>query len=288
MAIWEPQGKLVQQMRAKVSLITFLTHNCVRYSNRLRAVLLRYYPAALEIFSSLQTEIALTFIQTHPSPERAAQLTLDEFKSFLRQNHYHRRDTVSTCYARLRSPMPAVASPLIEAYQSEAVLLAGWLAASLAEKKREIKKLLELYEQHPDCFIFKSLPAAGSFIEPALLAKLGDHRSQFPTAAVLQAVAGSSPITRQSGKHRSVLFRKACDRELRFISHQWAEASVKYCDWAKTYFWEVYRRTRSKNCAYRCLANRWLAILWKLWQSRKPYDEAYLLQQRAIRSLPHS
>jgi hypothetical protein len=29
----------------------------------------------------------------------------------------------------------------------------------------------------------------------------------------------------------------------------------------------------------RCLANRWLGILWKLWQSGERYDEAYHLQQ---------
>jgi len=34
------------------------------------------------------------------------------------------------------------------------------------------------------------------------------------------------------------------------------------------------------------LANRWLAILWRMWQDRKPYDEAYHLQQRALRRKP--
>jgi hypothetical protein len=29
----------------------------------------------------------------------------------------------------------------------------------------------------------------------------------------------------------------------------------------------------------RCLANRWLGILWKLWQSRERYDETYYWQQ---------
>jgi len=42
------------------------------------------------------------------------------------------------------------------------------------------------------------------------------------------------------------------------------------------------------NDAFRRLANRWLAIAWKLWQSRQPYDEAYHLQQRAQRSKPQT
>jgi hypothetical protein len=30
---------------------------------------------------------------------------------------------------------------------------------------------------------------------------------------------------------------------------------------------------------YRCLANRWLGIIWKLWPSRERYDETYHWQQ---------
>ncbi|MFQ6101903.1 MAG: hypothetical protein ACE5OS_11815 [Anaerolineae bacterium] len=35
-----------------------------------------------------------------------------------------------------------------------------------------------------------------------------------------------------------------------------------------------------------CLANRWLAIAWKLWQTRQAYDEAYHLRRCALRSKP--
>jgi transposase len=48
---WHPDGLLTRQMRAKVSLIQFLSHNIVRWSNRLRAVLLRYYPGAGTLLS---------------------------------------------------------------------------------------------------------------------------------------------------------------------------------------------------------------------------------------------
>jgi hypothetical protein len=34
------------------------------------------------------------------------------------------------------------------------------------------------------------------------------------------------------------------------------------------------------------LANRWLAIAWKLWQTGQAYDEAYHLKQRALCSKP--
>jgi transposase len=47
---WHPDSLLTRQMPAKVSLILHLTQQATRISNRLRAVLLRYYPAVLETF----------------------------------------------------------------------------------------------------------------------------------------------------------------------------------------------------------------------------------------------
>jgi len=50
-------------------------------------------------------------------------------------------------------------------------------------------------------------------------------------------------------------------------------------DWAAAYFTAALARGLRKNHAYRCLANRWLGIIWELWQTRKLYDEAYHLKQ---------
>ncbi len=43
---WRPDDLLTRQMRAKVSLLAYLTQQTTRFANRLRAVLVRYYPAA--------------------------------------------------------------------------------------------------------------------------------------------------------------------------------------------------------------------------------------------------
>jgi hypothetical protein len=90
-------------------------------------------------------------------------------------------------------------------------------------------------------------------------------------------------VTEQSGKLRRVRFRKACDHEFRQIAQQWAKASISQSSWAATYWHQVRQHSRSNSHAYRCLANRWLVIVWKCWQSRQPYDEAVHLQNRARR-----
>jgi len=83
-----------------------------------------------------------------------------------------------------------------------------------------------------------------------------------------------------------VRFRKACDRAFRHIAQQWAVASVSQSVWAKTYLEQALARHKSRNHAYRCLANRWLTIAWKLWQTRQAYDEEFHLSHWIRRRKP--
>ena len=61
---------------------------------------------------------------------------------------------------------------------------------------------------------------------------------------------------------------------LRSTVHQWADLSRKRCAWAQAYYRAYRDKGQSHACALRCLGQRWLKILWKMWQSRTSYDEA--------------
>ena len=284
--IWRPDTLLTRQMRAKVSLIDHLTRRVVRLSNRLRAVLLRYYPAALHVFSNLRTQIALEFIRSYPTPEAAMALTLDDFKAFARRHGYTQPKRLSACFARLQVSRPQATPETILVFRDEAVLLATHLLHAVRSKNAALRELQTLFKQHPDHDIFDSLPGAGKFLAPALLVKFGDDRQRFPAPASVQALAGTCPVTDWSGKRRVVKFRRACDREFRDIAQKWAITSKPESLWATTYWQQVRPHCDSDSHAYRCLANRWLAIAWKLWQTRCVYDEAYHWQQRTEHSKP--
>jgi transposase len=283
---WHPDSLLTRQIRAKVSLISFLTRNIVALSNRLRSTLLRYYPAALEVFSSIRTRIALQFICSYPSPQIAAALTFPEFAAFARKHRYPRPSRLPTCFARLQGKHAPVSAETAQVYQDEAVLLATTLLERIRVKATTLDQLQDLFQQHPDAPIFTSLPGAGDYLAPALLAKFGDHRQRFPTASGVQALAGTCPVTDKSGKRKIIKFRWACDHEFRRIAQQWAILSRRQSVWANTYWLQVRPRCRTDSQAYRRLANRWLAIAWKLWQTRQSYDEEYHLRQCALRSKP--
>jgi hypothetical protein len=273
-------------MQAKVSLLQHLTRSAVRWTNRLRAVLLRYYPAASQVFSRLNLPISLELILAYPTPQAAADLTYPAFESFARQHGYPHPKRLPKRFAQLQQPYPEAGPETVLIYQQEAVILARVLLHIVRAKQQTLADLEALFEQHPDRAIFASLPGLGSFLAPAVLAKFGDDRDRFPSPAGVQALAGACPVTDQSGKRKVVWFRKACDREFRWIVHQWAFNSLTKSVWANAYWHQVRPRCGSDNHAYRCLANRWLAIAWKLWQTGQTYDEAYHLRQRALRSRP--
>jgi transposase len=287
---WHPDSLLTRQIRAKVSLSLHLGRSVVRLSNRLRAVLLRYYPAAVHVFSSLTTQIAPEFVLAYPTPSAAVRLNYEEFKTFALDHGYPHPKKLPACFARLQADHPRASSETVLVYQEEAVELARLLLVTLRTRLTVLADLKELFELHPDAEIFRSLPATRDFLAPALLAKFGDERQRFPKPASVQALAGTCPVTDKSGKRRSVRFRRACDREWRYLCEQWAMALVNSTQHplAVAYFEQVRPRCRTTHHAYRCLANRWLAIAWRLWQSHTLYDEAYHMRQRALRSKPHT
>jgi transposase len=251
-------------------------------------VLWRYYPAALNVFSALDAQIALDFVRNYPTPQAAAALSFTDFKAFAQRHRYAYRRQLPARFARLQQPQPEADPDTVLVFKEEAVQLAGVLLGLVQTKATALKTLRHLFAQHPDAPIFASLPGAGELLAPALLAKFGDDRARFASPASVQALAGTCPVTDASGKKRVIYFRKACDREFRTITQHWAKASLAVSTWANAYWQQARPRCDSDSHAYRCLANRWLAVAWKLWQTRQPYNEEYHLQQRVARSQPRA
>jgi hypothetical protein len=281
-----PDSPLTRQIRARISLIDYLTREIWQVGNRLRAALLRYYPSALTIFSTLDSPISLAWILRYPTPALGQTVSYAEFKTFLAEHHHTQPKKWPACYARLQKRQVAAAEAVVAIYAPEAVLLAQLMTELVQAKTQLLLQLEQSYHQHPDWAIYQSLPGAGTYLEPGLLAMLGDDRQRFPTPGSLQALAGTCPVTKQSGKARIVTFRYACDHEFRQIVQQWAKLSISYSPWAASYYQAVRPHCRSENEAYRKLANRWLEVLWRLWQDHQPYDETRHLSVHARRSLP--
>jgi hypothetical protein len=218
------------------------------------------------------------------TPQQAEALTFEAFKEFARGHHYTQSKHLVNSYARLQRPQPQALPGIVGAYQEEAVGLAEMALGAVRQRIRAMARLETLYIQHPDYATFHSLPQAGAFLEPALLAMFGEDRARFPTSNSVQVQAGTCPATERSGKRREVSFRRACDRDFQAIAQQWAKASLGSSVWANTYMITARVHARSENHALRCLANRWLAILWRLWMDHQPYDEITHLERHSRRA----
>ena len=66
--------------------------------------------------------------------------------------------------------------------------------------------------------------------------------------------------------------RRGCNATLRATVHLWADLSRKKCSWAQVYYKAARDRGKTHACALRCLGQRWLKILWKMWQTGSCYN----------------
>ena len=242
---------------------------------QLKAALHEYYPAALEAFDDWVSPTAWAFVQRYPTPERLVQAGKPRWEKFL---HTHRLARPEPYARRLETFAHARQFSGGDAVTRAKSRLALALVTQLQVVDKQIKAyrsvIEEQFDQHPDRDIFGSLPGAGSKIAPRLLSELGTIRQRFSNAQALQAYAGTAPITRQSGKSRHVLFRRACNKHLRVAVHFLADLSRAQCVWAAVYYDRKKELGMSHQAALRCLGQRWLKILWKMWQTHTPYDEA--------------
>jgi transposase len=89
------------------------------------------------------------------------------------------------------------------------------------------------------------------------------------------------PVTRASGKTRSVGFRWAANRRARTALHAFADNSRHASPWAAKLYADARRRGKHHPHAIRILARAWLRVMWACWHTDMPYDSArHLAEQR--------
>ncbi len=240
---------------------------------QLRAALKEYYPMALNAFDDWTLPSAWAFIEAFPTPKDLAKAGKRKWEKFL---HTHKLYSRATYQKRLDLFAEAEAFCGSQATTNAKKMLAIALASQLRvlqshlDKFRE--KIEELFGKHPDHDVFGSLPGAGAKLAPRLLSELGDDRERFDSHEALQCHAGTAPVSYQSGQVNRVRFRRACNTVLRHTVHLWANLSRVKCPWAQAYYEKKREEGQTHACALRCLGQRWLKILWKMWNTKKPYD----------------
>lgn len=240
---------------------------------QLRAALHEYYPAVLEAFEDWTLRSAWAFVEAFPTSEALAKAGKRKWEKFLHTHKLYRPETYRKrldLFARAETFCGNRATT--NAKSMLAVALAGQLRVLQSHLDKFRDKIEKLFAQHPDHDLFGSLPGAGEKLAPRLLAELGDDRERFDSPQALQCYAGTAPVSYESGQIKRVRFRRACQKALRHSVHLWANLSRATCPWAEAYYRKKRDEGQTHACALRCLGQRWLKILWKMWQTRKRYD----------------
>jgi transposase len=241
--------------------------------NQLRQALREYYPTALEAFEDWTSTNAWSFIEHFPSTDALIKAGKRRWEKFL---HSHRLGRPESYEARMAAFAKAgewmLSSSIVKAKSLYAVAKVKQLRTLDAQLDEYRRRIEALFASHPDSGMFGSLPGAGPKLAPRLLSEIGSDRSLFEDAQGLQCIAGTAPVSYQSGKIAKVQMRRSCNRNLRHTMHMLADKSREKCTWASIYYDELRKRGKSHAQALRSLGQRWLKIIWKMWQTSACYD----------------
>jgi transposase len=277
-----PQDPLTAELRMLCRDEVHLIEQRTALVNALQAALHEYYPAALQAFDDWTLPATWEFILAFPTPHRLGVAGKRKWEKVLHVHKLYRPQTAPQrleCFAQAQAflnPNPAVTN----AKSLLAVSLAKQLKTLETQLEEYRKRIEELFAQHPDHDTFDSLPGAGPKIAPRLLGAIGAQRQRFADPNALQCYAGAAPVSEQSGHSRRVHIRWACADDLRCTVHLWANSSRQSCAWAQAYYQQKKQQGMAHAAALRCLGQRWLKILWRMWQDGLPYDEALHLRNQ--------
>jgi transposase/transposase IS116/IS110/IS902 family protein len=259
-----------------------------RQTNALRSTLREFYPAALVAFEDLAHRDALAVLAKAPTPEQGAALRVTQIEAVLRAAGRQRnlRGTAERIAAALRTAQ-LTAPPLVAAAFGASVAALVAVTAELVRQTAAVEASLSAsFEQHPSAEILRPLPGLGVVLGARVLAEFGDDPHRYTDAKARKNYAGTSPITRASGKSRIVLARYARNRRLADALYQWAFSALTRSAGARTLYDAQRARGASHHAALRALANRLVGILHGCLRHGTAYHEATAWPRLTVTNQP--
>jgi transposase len=253
-----------------------------RCTQRLRHALRDYFPAALEAFEDLDATDTLELLARAPEPAAAAKLTTAQISAALkRARRRHIAAKAERIQAVLRAAHLGQPDVVAAAYAASVRALIAVLI-TLNEQVKTLQGQVEAYfGQHPDAEIIASQPGLGGVLGARVLAESGDDPARYASAKARKNYAGTSPITRASGKRKVVLARYVHNDRLIDALMSQAFTALRVSPGARAYYDLQRARGAEHNPALRQLANRLVGILHGCLKTRTLYDEATAWPQHA-------
>ena len=269
----QPMDPVTEQLRLLCRDEVVLIEQRTALVNQLQQALAEYYPAALEAFNDWTDGFTWDFVIEFPTPQALVKAGKRRWEKFLHTHKIWRPETAEKRLKIFAQADQFKGSPAIVRAKSQ-------LAVSLAKLLRTLRQQLDLYRKeievlfkdHPDHDLFGSLPGAKKVLAPRLLAAVGVNPDRYGSQEVLQCIAGTAPVSYQSGKIHKVHVRWACDKFVRHTVHLWADCFRKATVWGQAYYQKKRAEGMNHACALRCLGQRLLKILFRMLTTKMPYN----------------
>ena len=245
-----------------------------RAGQRLRHALREYFPAALDAFEDLDAPDTLELLARAPEPAAAARLSLAQIGAALKRAR--RRDVAVKAAAiqvTLRAGQlgqPAVVAAAYAVTVRALVALLGTLNEQVKALEGEVEAH---FGRHPDAEIIRSLPGMGAVLGARVLGEFGDDHDRYASAKARKNYAATSPLTKASGKKKTVMARYVHNDRLIDALMTQAFTSLRYSPGARAYYDRQRARGIGHNPALRQLANRLVGILHGCLKTGTHYDE---------------
>jgi transposase len=251
---------------------TDLVYDRVRAINRLRALMLEYFPA-LEAAFDYSKKAPLILVSGYQTPEAIRRIGPTRLATWLKKRgcrgsaNVARKamDAANAQHTVLRTE--AVAAQLV-------AQLAGQIGAIDTEIARLDEQISERFDQHRDAPILLSMPGFGPVLAATFLANTGGDLNAFETVDRLASVAGLAPAPRDSGRisgnhHRPRRF----NRRLMRTCYLAALSSLKNSPASRAFYERKRAEGKSHKQALIALARRRISTLWAMLRDRTTYQE---------------
>jgi hypothetical protein len=215
----------------------------------------------------------LSLLAKEPTPNQAAKLTISQITASLRRAR--RRDVAARAeaiQAALRTRHLAQPEVVAHAYVATVRAEAAVLRVLVEQIKTLEGEVEAHFGQHPAAELYRSQPGLGAVLGARVLAEFGDATDRYASTKARKNYAGTSPITRQSGKTKSVHARFIHNDRLLDALHQQAGAAIIHDPGANAYHRQLRAREITHNSALRQLANRLVGILHGCLKTGTLYD----------------
>jgi transposase len=274
----------IVELREWSKILDIQRRQRTRLNNRLKEQLWRYFPALLQLEPEPAAEWLLDLWHMAPHPAKAARLQSSTIAKLLKR-HRIRRLSVEQVLAAIRQKPVALLPGTAEA----AIVHVGSIVPAMRMVNQQIRQAEQNIDrliaqlarteqpepgqqvEQPDAAILASLPGAGRttvaklLTEPGKALHLGNYQA-------IRALSGTAPVTKRSGRTRTVSRRLASNPRLVDAVYHWARVATQIDPICRAKYKHLRSRGHSHGRALRSVADRLLNVACAMMRSRTLFD----------------